>query len=123
MNEVTNALLEAVIGLVVAVGAAVLIPLLQRFLASKIGVNNTNLLLTLAQTAVNMVEQQLSTAPGSEKKGLAIAVLKGFADRNNLKVDEASMHAAIEAAVLQLKAAKAADPVAVVAAPVPQASQ
>lgn len=110
MNDITLALLESILGLVFAIGGAILIPLLQKFLAGKIGADKTNRLLTLAQTVVNMAEQQLGSGKGDQKKELALAALQGFANRDNLKLDAASMHAAIEAAVLQLKAAKASEP-------------
>ena len=95
-------MLDIVISAVVTVATAFLGPKAYFLLVAKIGQANAGLLLTLAGQAVSAVEQQLEAAPGSQKKAAAVAALKGLSDAHRLKVNDASLHTAIEAAVAAL---------------------
>jgi hypothetical protein len=95
MNDATLALLEAVLTLVIGIGGAILIPKLREISNQKIGVANTNMILTWADTAVKMAEQKLGSGAGNAKFDLAMAVLQGASNWNNFKVDEKTLEAAI----------------------------
>src|SRR4051812_26638380 len=109
MSDATLTLLETVLSLVFGIGGAMLIPRIKELSTKKIGTTNTDMLLTWADTVVKMAEQKLGARAGQAKYSLALAALQGFSDRNNLKVDQESLEAAIEAAVLQLKTNKLSD--------------
>ena len=91
--------LEIVISAVVSIATAALGPKAYLLLVAKIGQANASLLLTLAGQVVSAVEQQLASAPGTQKKAAAVAALKGLSDAHNLKVTDAGLHTAIESAV------------------------
>jgi LL-H family phage holin len=74
------------------------------WVVSHTSANTATLLITLADTAVTMVQQQLgANGPNQEKKGLAYTSLTAMLDARKLKIDDASVHAAIESAVYKMK--------------------
>jgi LL-H family phage holin len=88
--------------IVTAVLGALLFPKISQTLEAATGKSNATLLVNLAAQVVRSVEQQLEGAPGNEKKAVAVAALKGLAEAHNLTINDATLHAAIEAAVYDL---------------------
>lgn len=123
MSDTTLALLESVLSLVLAIGGAILLPKLRELAVKKIGESNTNMLFSWADTAVKTAEQQLGPGRGSVKYDIAYSILEGISRAQNLKVDEATLKAAIEAAVHELNQTRPLAPAAVgnvvVATPTP----
>lgn len=97
-----NEFLPNLIYVVVAGLAAIIWPKVKPMLDAWIGKTNADLLASLADQAVKSAEQQLKGAPGNEKKAAAVAALQGLAEAHRLTINEASLHAAIEAAVYNL---------------------
>jgi hypothetical protein len=103
MSEATISLLSLVLTLVVGIASAVLVPALKKVADAKLGVAHADLLFSWAETLVKSAEETLGAGTGTSKYALVLSGLQAFTDRNKLKVDEASLHAAIQAAVLELK--------------------
>jgi len=98
MDMLINAIVKAVITIIVAAVTGVVIPVLREWITAKIGEEKTKALLTWAAVAVNAAEQLFTNAgAGVEKKNYVITFLKdkGF----NVSAD---VEAAIEAAVYDM---------------------
>lgn len=102
MNELTLSLLGTVLSLVFAIGGAFLIPPAKKWLDAKVGVEKSNLVFDWAATFVRAAEKTITAGGGAKYLWVAEA-LRGLTDSHNIKIDDVTLEAAIEAAVLELQ--------------------
>jgi LL-H family phage holin len=98
-----TSLIELVVSTFVAIVAYVVLPVLRELIASKAGASKADLLIRLADDAVRTVAQEAGSADNNIKKAMAIAVLKGYLERDRVTLNDESVSSAIEAAVHRLK--------------------
>jgi prepilin signal peptidase PulO-like enzyme (type II secretory pathway) len=103
VSEATLSLLGTVLSLIFALAGYFLIPVLKRWLDAKVGTEKSTLLLTWAATFVKAVEQTQGPGMGGTKYALVLDALRGLSNSQNIKVDEKTLEAAIESAVLELQ--------------------
>jgi hypothetical protein len=103
INDAVWPLLGSVLSLILAVGEAILIPMVRKWLAAKVGVEKSNLLFDWADIAVRAAEQILSTGTGADKYAYVLKALQSVSDSHDIKVDTVTLQAAIESAVHTLK--------------------
>lgn len=96
MNFDITPIVEAVIGLCVALVTGFVIP----WVKNKIGTQGTENMLAWVSIAVKAAEQLYTSADGAEKKRYVL----NFLESKGLNVDEYELDNAIEAAVLELHA-------------------
>jgi molecular chaperone DnaK (HSP70) len=96
-------LLGSALSLVLAVGGAIIIPMVRKWLAAKVGVEKSNLLFDWADIAVRAAEQILSSGSGADKYAYVLKAMQSVSDSHNIKVDTITLQAAIESAVHTLK--------------------
>jgi hypothetical protein len=103
MNEAAWSLLVTVLSLLLSIGGAVLIPMVRKWLAAKVGIEKSNLLFDWADIAVRAAEQLLGAGAGADKYAYVLKALQNVSDSHSIKVDTITLQAAIESAVHTLK--------------------
>jgi hypothetical protein len=103
MSEATLTLLGTILSAVVAIGGYFLIPILYKLAVAKLGLEHADLLFNWAETFVKAVEQTQGPGRGGTKYALVLEALRGLSNSHNIKVDDKTLEAAIEAAVLELQ--------------------
>jgi hypothetical protein len=103
MNEAAWSLLVTVLSLLLSIGGAILIPMVRKWLAAKVGVEKSNLLFDWADIAVRAAEQLLGAGAGADKYAYVLKALQSVSESHSIKVDTITLQAAIEAAVHTLK--------------------
>jgi hypothetical protein len=103
INEATTALLELVVTSLVSIAGYFLIPLVYKLAVAKIGADHANFIFGWADTLVKAVEQTHGPGNGDIKYNLAFSALKGLSQSHDIKIDNSTLQAAIEAAVLELQ--------------------
>jgi hypothetical protein len=102
MSEASLTLLGIVLSLVFAIAGCFLIPPARKWLNAKVGVENANLIFYWAETLVKAAEQTIRAGGGAKYIWVAEA-LRGLTNFHNITVDDKTLDAAIEAAVLELQ--------------------
>jgi hypothetical protein len=113
MSEATLSLLGTVLSLVSLVAGYFLIPAAKKWLDAKVGVEKSSLLFNWAETFVKAAEQMHGPGVGGVKYAVVLKALQGFSNSQNIKVDDKTLEAAIEAAVLELQQGAKPAPTAV----------
>jgi hypothetical protein len=96
-------LLGSALSLVLAIGGAILIPMVRKWLAAKVGVEKSNLLFDWAEICVSAAEQLLGAGAGADKYAYVLKALQSVSESHSIKVDTITLQAAIESAVHTLK--------------------
>jgi hypothetical protein len=103
LSEAVWPLLGSVLSLVLAISGAILIPMVRKWLAAKVGVEKSNLLFDWAEICVSAAEQLLGAGAGADKYAYVLKALQSVSDSHNIRVDTITLQAAIESAVHTLK--------------------
>jgi hypothetical protein len=103
LSEAVWPLLGSAMSLVLAISGAILIPMVRKWLAAKVGVEKSNLLFDWADIAVRAAEQLLGAGAGADKYAYVLKALQSVSDSHSIKVDTITLQAAIESAVHTLK--------------------
>lgn|SRR5699024_1781277 len=99
MDVFMESLLEAVLiilGVIVSFLVSYYAPKIKKFLADKIESDNTGILATLAEQAVELIEARFEGVDGNEKFEEALAMLSRRLERKGIDMDEESMRMAIQ---------------------------
>jgi hypothetical protein len=83
------------------------------WLDAKIGVEHSTFIFNWAETLVRAAEQMMGPGGGGAKYTYVSGALEALAESKNIKLDNDSLEAAIEAAVHQLKSEQTSAPAAV----------
>jgi hypothetical protein len=111
-GEVALTLLGFVLSAVFSIGGYYLIPVIYKLAVAKVGVEHANFIFGWAKTFVKAAEQTITAGGGTKYLWVAEA-LRGLMNSRNIKIDDKTLEAAIESAVLELQQGKTAGPSAV----------
>ena len=100
LSDLINALIVALVPVVIGAAGYVAKQIIN-LIQANISREHYRILEALAKTAVCSIEQTLYSKKGEEKREAALALVRSECLKRGLKLDEAAITAAIEAAVYQ----------------------